>query len=84
MSNQEFILAIGNVASGDSNLTRGQAELFYSAITIIEEQDADIEQLRDALRKALLWTDEENDVGPWRKEAEALQPSGSDTGESNE
>lgn len=31
-----------------------------------------IQKLRSALQKALLWTDEENDVGPWREEAEQL------------
>jgi hypothetical protein len=31
-----------------------------------------VEKLRSAFFKALLWTDEENDVGPWREEAEQL------------
>lgn len=29
-------------------------------------------ELVEALRKALLWTDAENDVGEWRSDAEAL------------
>lgn len=31
-----------------------------------------VEELEAALRKADLWTDEENDVGPWRDEARTL------------
>lgn len=31
-----------------------------------------IKKFRSTIEKALLWTDEENDVGPWREEAEQL------------
>ena len=31
-----------------------------------------IKLLQEALRKAILWTDEENDVGNWRAEAESI------------
>lgn len=31
-----------------------------------------IEELREALKNAILWTDEEHDVGQWREEANRL------------
>lgn len=40
-----------------------------NAIAILEKQNTD---LKVALLKALLWTDEEYDVGQWREEAQKL------------
>lgn len=38
------------------------------ALTTLREENA---RLRKAVQAALLWTDEENDVGRWRNEASA-------------
>jgi hypothetical protein len=42
------------------------------ARAILDDRAAQAERIREleeALRKAMLWTDEENDVGPWREAA---------------
>lgn len=47
----------------------------HHAIAVVEQMNARAAQaermarMEEALRRAMLWTDEENDVGPWREDA---------------
>lgn len=64
----------------------GCNECNYTGLVLWDQQPTDslndlkesIKLLQTALKKAMLWTDEENDVGEWRSIArEALRKTGS-------
>lgn len=59
--------ALGGAVNEDAS----DGESVWNTRPTEEAQQADIAELLEALGQALLWTDEENDVGEWRENARA-------------